>query len=80
MLKYSTGFCGIGLSRDLTKDDRTAEKANYMQTRQYSRLTGANAVPVARATRVGNKAQANVQVAQTTDQSPPNGEGEPEGT
>ena len=51
-----------------------------MQTRQHSRLTGANAIPLARTTRMGNSAQNNVQVAQATDQSPPHGEGEPEGT
>ena len=71
MLKYSTDFCGIGLARDLTKDDRAVKKANYIQSRQHSSLTGANAIPLA---------QNNEQVAQATGQSPPHGEGEPEGT
>ena len=89
MLKYSLVFCGtkfpqgISIARDLTQEDRANEKSKYMQSRQQSRVTGANAVPVARATMVGNGAQANGQnrpVVQANNQSPPHGQGEHEGT
>ena len=45
--------CNKGMDsivRDLTQEDRANEKSKYMQSRQQSRVTGANAVPVARAT------------------------------
>ena len=74
---------GISIARDLTKDDREAEKNKYIQTRQQNRVSGANAVPLAGAARAGGSAQASEQnrpVVQTSDHSPPHGEREPEGT
>ena len=89
MLKYSLVFGGtkfpqgISIARDLTQEDRANEKSMYVQSRQQSRVTGANAVPVARAAMVGNGAQANGQnrpVVQANNQSPPHVQGEHEGT
>ena len=62
MLKYSLEFCGtkfpqgISIARDLTQEDRANEKSKYMQSRQQSRVTGANAVPVVGSTRMGDRA------------------------
>ena len=84
MLKYSLKFTGetfpdgVFLTRDLTKEDRATEKANYLQRKQQKNVAGRN--PENDVTDVSREEQTDSASASTGNQTSPQGEGESNGT